>query len=176
MKKFLPNNKTSVVSRQLSDKHGFTLIELMVVVSIIAFLSVIGITAFSNAQKQARDGRRRADIDAIATALESNRDPIAGTYTKAWTDTTLYANSVVPYDPTQTSSSGSSAYGNNTYTYAAITGGAAGSTSFAVCALLENKTGNFGPALATSPTASSACTPATSAANNGWCYCRNSQQ
>lgn len=49
---------------------GFTLVELLVVVSIIAILSVIGITVFSAAQKTARDGHRRSEIDAIAKAME----------------------------------------------------------------------------------------------------------
>ncbi len=52
--------------------HGFTLVELLVVISIIAILSVIGITVFSGIQKGARDARRRGDIDAIAKALEAN--------------------------------------------------------------------------------------------------------
>lgn len=53
-----------------SVHKGFTLIELLVVISIIAILSVIGITVFSNVQKGARDAKRRGDIDAIAKALE----------------------------------------------------------------------------------------------------------
>lgn len=51
-------------------RNGFTLVELLVVISIIAILSVIGITIFSSAQKSARDSKRRADIDSIAKALE----------------------------------------------------------------------------------------------------------
>lgn len=164
-------------------EKGFTLIELMVVVTIMAFLSVIGIVAFSNAQAQARDGRRRADIDAIATAMEANRDPVAGTY-KAWTDTSIYANQVIPYDPTQTSNSTSDTYKSNTYKYVMISGGVmvgtTAPTTFAVCALLENKNGSFGPSTATSPTAASGvagCTPTIAAtANDGWCYCRINQQ
>lgn len=50
--------------------RGFTLIELMVVISIIAVLSVIGITVYSGVQKSTRDAKRRADLHAIQLALE----------------------------------------------------------------------------------------------------------
>src|ERR1035437_10377472 len=52
---------------------GFTLVELMVVISIIAILSMIGLTIYTSAQKSARDGKRRADLLTIQTALEQYR-------------------------------------------------------------------------------------------------------
>ncbi|OGE44256.1 hypothetical protein A3B45_01735 [Candidatus Daviesbacteria bacterium RIFCSPLOWO2_01_FULL_39_12] len=61
----------SALSKRCKPK-GFTLIELLVVISIIAILSVVGITIFTNVQKGARDAKRRADINAIANALEVN--------------------------------------------------------------------------------------------------------
>lgn len=51
-------------------KVGFTLIELLVVISIIAILSVIGMAVYSKVQQNARDAKRRGDIQAIATAYE----------------------------------------------------------------------------------------------------------
>ena len=53
--------------------HGFTLVELLVVITIIAVLSVIGMTAYGVVQKNARDTKRKLDIDAIANALEVNK-------------------------------------------------------------------------------------------------------
>lgn len=50
-------------------KKGFTLVELLVVISIIAILSVIGITVFSGVQKSARDTKRREDLAALANAV-----------------------------------------------------------------------------------------------------------
>ena len=53
--------------------QGFTIVELLVVVAIIAVLSVIGITIFTGVQKGARDSTRRADVNAIAKAMEANK-------------------------------------------------------------------------------------------------------
>lgn len=68
MKKFLPTSK------------GFTLIELMVVIAIIAILSMVGLGVFNGAQGSARDSRRLAEIDALSKNIESTRDPVSGIY------------------------------------------------------------------------------------------------
>ena len=49
---------------------GFTLIELVVVVAIIGILAGIGIASYGSANKKARDGKRKADIESIRSALE----------------------------------------------------------------------------------------------------------
>lgn len=67
MKKFLP--------KSVNNPQGFTLVELLVVITIIAILSVIGMAVFGNIQARARDARRRADIDAISKAYEVVYNP-----------------------------------------------------------------------------------------------------
>lgn len=50
--------------------NGFTLVELLVVISIIAILAVVGVVAFKNVTGGARDSRRKADIQSMAKAYE----------------------------------------------------------------------------------------------------------
>lgn len=76
--------------------RGFTLVELLVVVAIIAILSVIGLTLFTSAQANARDARRKSDIDAIANALETTRSPGVVYYTNL--PTSGFSGGAVPMD------------------------------------------------------------------------------
>jgi general secretion pathway protein G len=50
-------------------KNGFTLVEVLIVIAIIAVLATLGITNFSAASKKARDSVRKSDLSAINQAL-----------------------------------------------------------------------------------------------------------
>jgi len=52
---------------------GFTLIELLVAMTIMAMLLAIAIFSYQGARKSARDGRRKADLEQIRSALEMCR-------------------------------------------------------------------------------------------------------
>lgn len=54
----------------MKKQDGFSLVEILVVVTIIAILSVIAIVSFSSINSKTKDVKKRSDIDALANAYE----------------------------------------------------------------------------------------------------------
>lgn len=50
-------------------REGFSLIEILVVISIIGVLSALALISFTGTQKQARDAQRKSDLKQYQTAL-----------------------------------------------------------------------------------------------------------
>lgn len=132
---------------------GFTLIELMVVVLIIAILGAMGLAAYGEATQSARDGKRKSDMETVRQALllhrQENTAFVTATnfngITSALSGT--YLSNPLPVDPRNT---GTSVYS-----------GTSGGTTFCICALLENGRGNHTNATCTG----------TWSANSGTHYC-----
>jgi len=66
--------------KKKTKKNGFTLIELIVTVTIIAVLTVVGMISYGGTSKKARDSRRMADLEKIRVALELYRQSTGSTY------------------------------------------------------------------------------------------------
>jgi prepilin-type N-terminal cleavage/methylation domain-containing protein len=83
------------------SKKGFTLIELMIAITILAVLASVGLTVYSKSQVIARDSRRKQDLQAIRTALElyyqKNGDYPPAT---AWVNSTSGGNWIPGLDST----------------------------------------------------------------------------
>lgn len=60
-----------MTSRLKNNKKGFTIIELLIVIIIIAILATIGVVAYGNVQESARNSKRQSDISSLHTALEA---------------------------------------------------------------------------------------------------------
>ncbi len=55
---------------------GFTFVELLVTISIVAVLTAIGMVSYSSTSVKSRDTRRKADIESIRSALELYRTDV----------------------------------------------------------------------------------------------------
>ncbi|HJX59559.1 hypothetical protein A2V61_01710 [Candidatus Woesebacteria bacterium RBG_19FT_COMBO_47_8] len=66
--------------KKIKLNKGFTLVELLVVISIIGILAAIALVSFTSSQKQARDTARKSDIKQYQLALEGNANKTGGLY------------------------------------------------------------------------------------------------
>jgi len=84
----------------MKKSNGFTIIEILVVVTIIGLLTLTAVVTYSAFLKQSRDAKRKADLGQVAAALEmyrSNNDTYPTTLATL-TSGTIYIQSV-PTDP-----------------------------------------------------------------------------
>lgn len=59
-----------IMARKIKRKLGFTLLEIMVAVSIMMIISGVSLASFTFSQRKSRDARRKSDLSQIARALQ----------------------------------------------------------------------------------------------------------
>lgn len=128
-------------------KSGFSLIELMVVISIIGFIASVILLGVSNARQKARDAKRVADMRLVSTLLEnyfnSNRiyptqaSPALMSAALSTPLGVVMANAPYPGD-TSTCTAANGSFIWNDYVYTSANG-----TSYTITFCLGGDTGNY---------------------------------
>lgn len=118
---------------------GFTFIELLVTVTIIAVLVSVGVVSYGSVNKRSRDAKRRGDVEQLRSVLEMYRAD-NGSYPNAgsgsWTDASALSTTLVstylpaiPADPKTT----------QTYRYQATNLSGGNYYGYCMSALLESE-------------------------------------
>lgn len=53
------------------NRHGFSIVELIVIITVMGALLLLGVINFNGTQANSRDSERKADIESIASYLET---------------------------------------------------------------------------------------------------------
>lgn len=108
-------------------KKGYSLIEILVVITIISLLVTIGMVSYSQISKNSRDGKRKADLEQVRAALVLYRVD-NGSYPASldWSNMSPIQNYI--------SVSSMADPRGNSYVYTSDT------LTFSVCTTLENAT------------------------------------
>ncbi len=129
----------------MKKRQGFTLIEILVVATIISVLLVVGVVSYTSINKRSRDARRKSDMEQVRSGLEiyrTDKGVYPGTvegFVKL-TDfdigagplTPLYLP-VIPQDPKSTAATVVSYY------YSPIKGASTNFYSYCLCGFLESE-------------------------------------
>ena len=104
--------------KTFTNQRGFTLVEMLIVVTLLGILATIGAGSYTKSLKRARDGRVRSDIQQIHKALElyysmngSYPDNTQGIYNDATiNNSTFFQTGKVPHSPVSTNPQGDNYY------------------------------------------------------------------
>lgn len=124
------------LSKENKDRKritGFTLIEMLVVISLIGILAALALVSFSSSQKQARDTTRKSDLRQYQTALEQYGNLTSGLFPSRTTAvsayTTLCSDLNLRLEPDISCSQDPKNASDSTFVYSYISDGTSGTTS-----------------------------------------------
>ena len=120
-------------------RRGFTLIEVLVAVTIIAILTSIGVVSYSSVNKRSRDAKRKGDVEQLRSALEMYRADNSyypNTGSGSWADasglSTVLVSTYLPAIPSDPKSS-------QTYRYEATNLSGGNYYGYCMSALIESE-------------------------------------
>lgn len=123
-------------------RKGFTLIEVLVAVTIVAILISIGVVSYSSVNKRSRDAKRKGDVEQLRSALEMYRADngyYPNTGSGSWTDasglSTPLVSSYLPAIPSDPKST-------QTYRYEATNLSGGNYYGYCVSVLIESENPN----------------------------------
>ena len=88
------------------NRKGFTLVEIMIVVAIIALLAAIAIPNLLSAKRTANDAAAKATVRSLSTAAEVYATANNGAYPADTTALTLFITTAATYCPSATAVQG----------------------------------------------------------------------
>lgn len=85
-------------------QNGFTMIELLVVTTIIIVITAIGLVSYTSANRNARNGKRKADLEMVRQALvlyrtDNGSYPSGSSFNNMMTTISDYTSATTVTDP-----------------------------------------------------------------------------
>lgn len=109
----------------MPKNRGFTLVELLIAITLLSLLAAVSIASFRSSQRNTRDGRRKGDMVALQQAFEQYFAVNATYNATCSVMATNYIQGAYPQDPV------GAAGGHSDYADSCST------TSYCICAELE---------------------------------------